>query len=365
MNIRFQRLSGSVIAAALVTLAALLSSCGGEKPKDGSAGITVATFKVAPATLPGRDTYAGTVTGRTRVTVSTKLMGVISSIPVEEGSRVTAGQVIVSIRSDDLKAKKAQVEAGRAEAGAALANVSANYERIRGLYAKKSATQKEMDDMQMAYDMAQAKVKSVDEMEKEVADLLKYADIASPLTGTIVGKYVQEGDLANPGMPLLAVEDTRELRVSFSVPESEIGSVAPGMKVGLSMDAAPAGTTIPGTIDRVNPSGDPSSRQYRVEARIEPPAGLTVRSGMYAAVTIEGAGTETIAIPESVLVRRGQLDGVFVVTAGGEALLRWVRTGEAFRDGRVEILSGLSAGEEVIATSDPRIADGVRVGAAR
>ena len=364
----------TVLTAAMTVLLALaLVSCGHEEPPQPGATLTVSTMKVEPGRGPRRFAYAGTVEGKSRITVSTKLMGVVSSVPYDVGARVRAGDVILSLRSDDLRAKKAQVEAGRAEAGAAFTNVSANFERIKGLYERQSATRKEMDDIRMAYDMAQAKVRSVDEMGKEIDDLLRYADIAAPFSGTIVGKYIEPGDLANPGMPLLALEDTRELRIGFSVPESEISSVRKGDRVSVAIDAAGGdGRRFGGVIGKVNPSGDPASRQYRAQALLDEAPTAAVRTGMFASVEVEGggdgrpaSGEGSIAVPDSVIVRRGQLDGVFVLTADGEALLRWVRTGARLPDGRVEVLSGLAGGEVVITTSDPRIADGVRVGVDR
>ncbi len=352
-------------ALAALTLPALLTSCGvGERPETRPA-FTVATMTVAPARMPGLFTYPGTVGGRTRVNVSTKLMGAVSSIHVEEGAEVAAGELLVSIRSDDLKAKRAQAGAGRTEAAAAFENISANHARVTELYARKSASRKEMDDVRMAYDMARARLEAADEMAGEIDDLLKYADIRSPITGTVIGKYVQAGDLANPGMPLVAVEDTRELRVNFSVPESEIGRIRRGANVTVVIGAAGANTVVAGSVITVNPAGDPASRRYQVQARIDPPPGAKIHSGMFAEVSVEAGEREAIAVPGSVLVRRGQLDGVYILTPGGEALLRWVRTGAAYADGRVEVLSGLAGGEEVITTSDPRITDGVRVGVSR
>jgi len=362
--------SGLFLATLLPALSLLISSCGNDENRDEAAPLPVSTMRITPMPHSREFSYAGTVEGRTRVTISTKLMGEVSAIPFDEGSRVSAGQVLISIRSGDLKAKKAQVEAGRAEAAAALANITANYERIRELYGKQSATQKEMDDMQMAYDIARAKSTSVEEMAREIDDMLKYADIVSPIDGTVVGKYVEEGDLANPGVPLLAVEDTRDLRVNFSVPESEIGSISRGGNVEVVVDAADPDAIIPGSIDRVNPSGEPGSRQYRVRATLRPPDGVRLHPGMYASVRLRAAGdgsmgANVVAIPARLIVRRGQLDGVFIRTGDGEALLRWVRTGRPLDDGRIEILSGLGEGDEVITTSDPRITDGVRVGVSR
>jgi RND family efflux transporter MFP subunit len=355
----------AIFSTALGLLAAGLGSCGVEDDREATPALTVTTATVQPAAVPRRFTFPGTVKGKTRITISTKLMGEISSMPFEEGAEVSRGQVLASIRSADLKAKRAQIEAGRAEAEAAVTNVRANYERIRDLYAKKSATGKEMDEIQMAYDIARAKGRSVEEMDKEINDLLRYADLRSPIDGTIVGKYAETGDLASPGVPLLAVEDMKNLRVSFPVPESEITLIRQGGRVRVHIGALGADARFEGTIETVNPSGDPDGRQYEVRVGIAPPREMQVKPGMYATVTLETTGSETITVPQQILVRRGQLEGIFVLSAENEALLRWVRPGRKFGDGTVEILSGLAAGEEIITSRDLLLQDGVKVGVER
>lgn len=356
-----------IVITAVVSLmmTAVVASCGSGEAADSPVAMNVRTATVKPTAVPRSYNYPGTVEGRTKVNISTKLMGEIASIPYEEGATVRKGEVVVSIRSDDLRAKRSQIEANRAEADAALANITTNYRRISDLFARKSATQKEMDDIQMGLDMAKAKVKAVNEMENEINDLLQYADLVSPIDGTVVGRFAEPGDLASPGMPLLAVEDTRRLRVSFPVPESEIGLVRRGSKVVVQVGALGPEATFEGTIETVNPSGDPASRQYEAKVGIATAGTADVKPGMYATVVLKTEERQMVTIPEELLVRRGQLDGLFVLSAESEALLRWVRTGERFNDGTVEILSGLSGGENIILTRDPHLEDGMKVGIAQ
>lgn len=358
--------AGSTLAGILLALTAGLMACRHEEPARQSPALTVRTATVRTTPVPQEYSYPGTIEGEKKITLSTKVMGQIVSFPVEEGSAVKQGQLLAKIRSGDLEAKHSQVQASREEASAALKNIETNYNRIRELYERKSATQKELDDVTMAYDMAKAKMKAVDEMDKEVLDALGYATIVSPIPGSVVGKFLEEGDMANPGMPIVAVEDARTLEVSALVPESEVGLFTRGQRVVVRVDALGGQRSIAGTVAEVNPSGNPATRQFHIKVKLAPQANSAVKSGMYATVILAAPGTrEAIAVPESLLVRRGSLDGLFTVAENHDALLRWVRTGQRLSGGRIEILSGLSDGDVIVAERDERLKDGEKVGVAQ
>ena len=337
-------------------------SCRSESPKTVTTPLTVHAERLAATAVPNRFSYPGTVEGHRKITLSTKIMGQVASFPLDEGARVTQGQVIARIRSGDLEAKRSQIQASKVEAAAAFQNIETNYKRMKALFERKSATQKEFDDITMAYDIARARVATTEQMEKEISDVLGYATITSPISGSIVAKFMQEGDMASPGMPIVAVEDARTMDVLLSVPESEVGLFKHGDRVTVRVDALGRDVTLHGVVDEVNQAGEPLTRQFHVKVRLSPTNEVAIKSGMYATVVLEAGGTkDMIAVPASYVVRRGELDGVFTVDKAGEALLRWVRAGKQLADGRVEILSGLSAGEMVITSVSDRLRDGMTV----
>jgi RND family efflux transporter MFP subunit len=203
-------------------------------------------------------------------------------------------------------------------------------------------------------------------MEKEISDMLGYATITSPIRGSIVAKYMEEGDMASPGMPIVAIEDARTLDVRLSVPESEVHLFKRGDRVIVRVDALGRDVKLHGNVDEVNQAGEPATRQFQVKVRLAPSGEVSLKSGMYATVVLEaGEARDIIAVPGSYLIRRGELDGVFTVNEASEALLRWVRTGKQLGDGRIEILSGLSAGELVITSISDQLRDGMAVVVAR
>ncbi|NUM81376.1 efflux RND transporter periplasmic adaptor subunit [bacterium] len=336
----------------------VLLGCG-SNGSDGSSVKPVKVFLLSETLteVPHRYVFSGNVEGDKKVTLSTKIMGQITALPYDVGTRVSAGQSVIKIKSDDLAAKRAQIKANKAEAEAALKNAETNFRRIQQLYDNKSASKKELDDIETMYTMATAKVNAITEMEKEIDDVLDYSDIVSPINGTIIQKFTEEGNTAAPGMPLLMIEDIGSLKVLTKVPESEIGLFKIGSAVTVAIDAIDR--EMNGVVEQINPSGNGMSRQFDVKIRLN---GSTqdIKSGMYARVILASGSKHIIALPKNSLIHRGQLEGVYTLNHRSEAVLRWVRTGKTFGD-HIEILSGLKDGERVIASSEGLLKDGMKV----
>ena len=316
----------------------------------------VATIKKVPTEY----VFTGNIEGDKKVKLSTKIIGNITYMPFEEGTKISVGQSLIKIKSTDLEAKKSQINANLAEAEAAFNNAEINYTRMKNLYEKKSATKKEFDDTETAYNIAQAKIKAIQSMEKEVNDHLSYTNILSPIDGYIVQKLAEQGDLATPGVPLLVVEDLKNLKVVTKVPENQVALFEKGNKVKVIVDAL-NNLELNGIVEQINPAGNSSSRQFNVKIRIfESNNNLeNVKSGMYAKVALIKGYENMITIPETWIVERGQLKGIYTINNLQEASLRWIRTGKKIAD-EIEVLSGLSQGEQIIAFAE-NVRDGQKV----
>lgn len=338
-------------------------SCGPGQPRpETRIPVSVQAYEVAAAEVPDQFDFPANIEGDRRVTLSTKIMGQVLAVHVHEGDRVGQGQSVIKIKNDDLTAKRAQIKANMSEAQAALKNVEINYHRVKELYSRQSATRKEMDDVEMAYQMAQARVKAIEEMEKEIRDVLEYSELSSPIQGTIVQKLIETGNTAAPGMPLMVIEDLATLTALATVPETEIALFKEGQTVTVHVDAV-GSDPISGTVVQIHPAGNPGSRQYSVKVvlkSIPETARPRLRSGMFARVTLESGSRPVVMVPDSVLIRRGQLEGLFALSANNEAILRWVRTGKRYGS-FVEVLSGLAAGERIITGLQGPLHDGARV----
>jgi RND family efflux transporter MFP subunit len=338
---------------------ALITSCGDDSASLNESKVKVEVRTISLSTVNERFDFSGSVKGVESVKLSTKLMGEITYLPFEAGSEIIKGQVLVKIRSTDLLAKKQQVVANLAQANAHLKNMEINYNRIKSLFEKNSATKKEMEDIQMAYDMAAAQVNAVKEMETEINDVLSYAVIKAPFNGFIVNKFYEEGDLTAPGHPILIVENFDQFEVAGSIPASEVNRFQKGGMVKIVVDAI-EDHVFTGKVIEINPGANPASRQFTVQVIINKDSKYSeLKSGLYARLIFENDGKDIITVDENELVRRGQLTGVYTINNQSEASLQWIRLGK--KDGsRYEVLSGLSEGDKVITNPD-LVIDGKKV----
>ena len=194
-------------------------------------------------------------------------MGFVTKVPVKVGQKVKAGQLLVSINNTDLQAKKAQVEASIIQATAAYKNAKKDYERFTNLFAQQSASQKELDDMTARYEMAKAGLDAAKQMRNEINAQFAYANITAPFSGIITNSFVKEGDMANPGMPLISIEGAQKLQVTAMVSENDITSITNGMQVKVLVKSL--GNTINGTVSEVSLSARNTGGQYLVKIDLE------------------------------------------------------------------------------------------------
>ncbi len=348
----------NIVVSTIIIFTGITGCENADKAKPPLPPVRVQAYHAVVRDVPEQYSFSGTLEGIHRATLSTKLMGRITSMPFDIGTPVRQGQIILTVGNNDIAAKREQVKAQRLEAQAAFQNAERQYERMKNLVATQSASKKEMDDVETMYRMASAKVKAVDEMEKEIDDVLGYSELRSPLNGFIVGKMVQQGDLASPGMPLVTVEDVSILVVVVKVPESEIYLFGQGDTVRAHIDAVHG--EVAGVVTQINASGDAASRQFDVKVRLSQLPKQTaaqIRSGMYARITLEKGTAPRLTIPREALVEHGQLEGLFVLSDKGTARLRWIRTGKS-TGSNVEILSGLRVGETVLLPASEPYEDG-------
>jgi len=186
----------------LIVLSLTIAGCGEEAPTDAAEpdSVTVETASATAYTSAEVGRYQGTVQGVRRVPLSTKIMGTVQALTVEEGDRVQAGETLARIRSKNVEAQRSQVQARLREARAARDNAETQFERIRALREKDSATEQEFDNAQTAYERAQAQVEALEGTLAETEDMLTYATIEAPIGGSVVEKRAETG-----GLPLRAV----------------------------------------------------------------------------------------------------------------------------------------------------------------
>jgi RND family efflux transporter MFP subunit len=311
-------------------------------------------------------TASGKTEAESSANLSTRMMGYVTKVHVKTGQKVGAGQLLVSINSSDLEAKKAQVDASILQATAAYNNAKKDYDRFVNLFAQQSASQKELDDMTSRFEMAKAGLAGAKQMRNEVMAQFSYSNITAPFSGEVTNTFIKEGDMANPGMPLVSIEGASRMQVTAMVSESDITKITNGMPVKIMVKSL--NKEVSGKVSEVSGSAKNTGGQYLVKVTLNS-NDKSVLSGMFVNVQFPIANTpkseitvksDKVMVPESALVKQGQLTGIYTIANGKTAILRWVRTGKTY-DNQVEVLSGLSANEQYIVSSEGKLYNGAKV----
>jgi len=337
----------------------LLQSCGDEKmSKKEPQGIVVETQEVKEVVVPKIYEFSGTVSSLKKSTLSTRIMGQIDQIFVHEGDKVEKGQLLISVRSNDIMAQKSQVEANILATQAAFNNAKSDFDRITSLYESKSATQKELDDITTHYEMAKAQLEAAQKAKIQVEETLAYANIKAPYSGVITERFVDAGDMANPGMPLMAIEAPGMFEVITRIPESEVNLVSQNDVVSVVIKNTHE--VIAGTVSHISPSSRFSGSQYEARIFLQPTdlQKESIKSGMFTQVRLEKGSEKKLLVANDLIVYRGQLTGVWTAGSAGSVLLKWVRLGKKYDD-KTEVLSGIAVGDKLILKSQERLYDGL------
>jgi RND family efflux transporter MFP subunit len=292
------------------------------------------------------------------------MMGYVTKVHVTVGQKVNAGQSLVSINNTDLQAKKAQVDASILQATAGYNSAKKDYDRFVNLFKQQSASQKELDDMTARYEMAKAGLEGAKQMRNEVLAQFNYSNITAPFSGVVTNTFVKEGDMANPGMPLVSVEGASKLQVTAMVSENDITAIKKGMSVKILVKSSNKNLT--GKVSEVSVSAKNTGGQYLVKINLDK-TDSSILSGMFVNVQFPvenkvsvNTTNSMVLVPESALVKQGQLTGIYTIGNENVAILRWLRTGKTFGN-QVEVLSGLSADEKYIVSAEGKLFNGAKV----
>lgn len=352
----------------LIALASvfMLNSCGKDRKEvtDNTPAIPVKVSGNTTSINPSFVTASGKIEAENSANVSTRMMGYVTKVHVKVGQKVNAGQLLVSINNADLQAKKAQVDASILQATAAFNNAKKDFERFTVLFNQQSASQKELDDMTSRYEMAKAGLEAAKQMRNEVVAQFGYSNITAPFSGEVTNTFVKEGDMANPGMPLVSIEGVSRLQVTAMVSESDIANIQNGMAVNVLVKSI--NKTVTGKVTELSSSAKNTGGQYLVKINLTQ-TDKAILSGMFVNVqfpvankTLTTVSTDKVLVPESALVKQGQLIGIYTVGNGNTAILRWLRIGKTFGN-QVEVLSGLSAEEQYIVSAEGKLYNGAKV----
>jgi membrane fusion protein (multidrug efflux system) len=344
---RYSLLAIPLLVAASLLTAGCESSDASQKPdasKTAESAIPVET--VQPARKELLATYSGTATleAEADAEVIAKVQGEIQRLLVEEGDRVTAGQLLATLDGRQLRLEAAQ-------AAAELAKLERDYNRQVELNQKGLVAAGTFESLR--YDLQSLRARH------DLAALqLSYTEIRAPFAGVVATRSIKLGQTVQPNSVLFRITDPSPLEAHVFIPERELKRLKPGQTASVQVDAVP-GKTFLAKVTLVSPTIDTRTATFKTTVEIDD-AGGDLRPGMFARVGIVfERKQQALQIPRVALVETDGERSVFVVQ-GGVARQKNVSTGLSDA-GNVEIVQGLTGDEQIVVVGQSGLKDGNKV----
>lgn len=345
----------------------------GQAPESQQKALSVRAYNV---TLKPISTYviANTTLEAIRdVIVYSRLNAMVVERTFEEGDVVREGQVLARLDDREIKnefeqatiaVEQAQLSLKQADVRARLSKTS--YERAQSLFEQKLTSQEEFDQSALAsrtdalsLDNASQQLEAAKARLEAARIQLDYTTVTSPISGVITQRQIDVGERVNPGEALFSVQEFPPLWARIFVPEKSLPSVRIGQLAQLKVETYPD-QQFDGHIKMISPTVDVSSGTVKVTIEVNRP-GKLLRPGMFGTVHI---ATEThndaVVIPKKAILRERDQNYVFVIQADNKVSRREVSIGFS-EDNRVEILSGVQAGETIVTVGVETLSDGYPV----
>ena len=291
-------------------------------------------------------TYAaeGVVEAVKQSTVAAQISGRVVAVNFDVGDRVQKGQVIVRIDPTEVNQAYAASQAQIAQADATLRNAKAQFERTQRLVERKFVSDAALDKAQADYLAAQAQRAAAEAGGGQATATRSYASVIAPYSGVVSARHVELGEIAVPGKPLMTGFDPGGLRVTASLPQSQLDSVR--KFGGASVEFPALKKRIQASRVSILPAAD--AQTHTTQVRLELPAGIEgMYPGMFARAYFAVGRVNKLLIPASAVALRSEVAGAYVIGEKGEIRFRQLRLGESVGEQDVEVLAGVAPGDKV------------------
>ncbi len=317
-------------------------ACGRPPTAQAPGALPAARVSVAPVQREAVSVLlpiSGTVRAVRRAALAAKVAGTVEPPALALGQAVRTGEVLLKIAAAEHTARVAQ---GRA----LVTQVEREFARERTLAASGAGTPETVRGLEDRIAQAQAAL-------REAEAVLDYAIVRAPFDGVVARKFVEPGDFAAVGAPLLQLDGRDALEIEVAVPESLAAALVVGAPLGVELPTA--ALRFQATVAELSSAADPATRT--TTAKLAIPPGTAARPGQFAQVLVPAAPTTVLLVPAGAASLFGQMERVFVVDERQRAVLRLVKTGGR-RGDRIEILAGLENGERIVVAPPATLRDG-------
>ena len=356
-----------VLAMAGVAAVAMVAKPGAgawaKKDKDGKPEVTLEFAPrevVAPllASLPSVIEFSGPLVAPRTAVVRAKTAGTLLTLSVAEGSRVRAGQVLGTVDGADLASRLAERNAMLESARAGVAQAERTHASNQRLADQQFISPIALEQSKSALDAAHAQVRAAAAQLDTMRLALRDTQIVAPIAGVVAKRHVVAGEKLSPEQPVLTVVDLARLELAGSVGTHEVSQLAPGMAVRVSVEGV--AVALAGQLARIAPAAEPGTRSIGVTIELANPK-EALRAGQYALASVQLAdATQRLTLPLTAVGKTAGQDRVWVLEAGTLARRAVTLGRRDERQGRVEVLQGVSAGNQVLAARFDSLREGAK-----
>jgi RND family efflux transporter MFP subunit len=359
--------SWSLRTVAVISLfLALWPACRSQKKqevKEDSAGASpVKVFKVSKERISEKLFYTGTLEAWQRIIITPDVGGRIARIYVNEGDRVSKGQVLAEMDIEAMGLQLKQAEAAMAVAQAQYNDAQTNLARMERLIKEKAVSDQQYEQVKLSFNAADAQLAQAQAAVNMAKHSLDVSIMKAPFSGVIASKNAEIGDVINPMMGsfsatsgVLTLVDFSRIKIRVDISSTDIQRVQKGQTAHLRVPALP-GQEFRGTVNVVNLAADPQTKKFGIEVAVDNPD-LGLRPGTFGEIVLEVSTHEnSLVVPQKAI-----LDNNYVFLAqDGKAVKRNVTLGLQ-NTALVEILSGLAEGDPVIVEGNFGLEDGAPI----
>lgn len=300
-------------------------------------------LKLQSAKLPLERIMDGTVEAEHQSTVSAQTSGRVIDILYDVNDFVKKGAVLVRLNDTAQQAEKDRAEAGLDAAKSRFVEARDEQQRIQELHGRQLIAKSKLDAADAALNSARANVKSAEASLRQATEQVKHTIVKAPYSGIVTERKIELGEMATPGKPLMTGISLEELRVVVNVPQQAIVDIRKSGKARVILDD---GREFESNDLTYFPFANPTTKSFYVRVHLAQTI-EDIFPGMFVKVAFETGTTEGLRVPESAIVRRSELTGIYAIDEQtGNVSLRQVRLGR-FSGGEVEILAGIDAGQTV------------------
>lgn len=355
-----------LVTALMVILSIAMAGCSkNPQEQDKAQGVrggrgagAVKVAQVVEGNLREKMTLSGTLEALNSADVVAKTSGKVASLLVDVGSRVSAGQTLMTLEAEDLKAAVAAAEANLETAKVTYDLSLSKYQRGKELKQSEAISQWDFEEnYEGAYRKAAAALKSAQAALAQSQARYNDTIIKSPISGVVTARNINVGELAGSSGPIFSISNLDKVVVLVNVNEQQVNKFAEGQKVAVKVSAV-SQNPFTGVVTNIALAADPKLKAYPIKIELDN-KDHKLKPGMFAEVLWERELEKSLLIPRQAVVSQDGKSKVFVLDHG-VVKERQVQTGAA--DGQnIAVISGLSKGEQVIIDNLDNLKDGMKV----